>query len=109
LEPDAQQGLQKKAIHAILVFVGKIKKIVRKRSLKEKSDQEDWMLLTPEERIEVIEKLRRQYYGREEFIANKRAVGRKKDSAKSKIEGAQKHKRVNPRILAKRKSVLSIF
>ncbi len=77
-----------------------IKKVISKCSLsqwrKEKDDLHYWLSRSPEERIGVIEFLRKQYYGdstrlqrtvrvyylsKDELIANKKTLGRKKDLA----------------------------
>ena len=75
-----------------------IRKTVRKHDLDKfseiKQNLQYWLSRPPEERLAAVDALRREYYGdsqrlqrvarvisREDFIANKRAMGRKKDAA----------------------------
>jgi len=48
-----------------------MKKVVKKRNLKENSQHEDlafWLNQTPDERVSAVEILRRQYYGSSERL-----------------------------------------
>ena len=75
-----------------------IRKTVQKQRLDDYSEIEQnlryWLSRPPQERLAALDALRREFYGdsqrlqrtarvisREDFIANKRATGRKKDAA----------------------------
>lgn len=62
-----------------------IKKIVRKRNLQDSTliglDLKYWLSRPPEERVAVVDFLRKQYHGREDLIKYKGATGRKRDIA----------------------------
>ena len=83
-----------------------IRKIIKKHDLDNfseiKENLEYWLSRPPEERLAAVDALRRQYYGeshrlqrvarvigREDFITNKKATGRKKDVADIEALGEQ--------------------
>jgi hypothetical protein len=83
-----------------------IRKTVQKHRLDDYSEIKQnlryWLSRPPEERLAAVDALRREFYGdsqrlqrvarvisREDFIANKRATGRKKDAADIEALGEQ--------------------